>query len=457
MGLLRSCFTRTQTWLQAGKYVSALASDLPSRNGWSVAEHAGDQTPGKSQRLLNRACWDEAAAMSQVRKYAAAGLDEAARRSRRRRMTVGALDETGQEKQGSGTAGVKRQYMGCAGRVANGINTVHLSYVREKTGHALAGARQRIPAEDIKDPVKSLVKGLPLDLRFRTKGQLAIDILGDAYADGLAFDFACGDEVYGSCTDLREFLEGRSQAYVLRVASSFMLTLAAGTRMTCADAVKKLLRGKRGWEVRSAAKGSKGERWYAWAWIGTASPKHSLLVRRHLKTGELAFHCCFVPGGPLASKARLIRAAGLRWPVGELPARQGLLRPRPVPGSPLHRDPAAHRAGHGRPRHLRSRRRPAAGTNRRPRSAARRAGRQTTRRPRAGPAVRPRGQAPARRRPPPTTVTWPRRPVASMATPPPGTITLVPPTRTPGTQLRPGQLAIADCRTSLRHSAVKAN
>ena len=92
-------------------------------------------------------------------------------------MTVGALDETGQEKQGTATAGVKRQYMGCAGRVANGINTVHLSYVREKTGHALIGARQWIPEEQVKDPVKSLVTGLPPGLRFRTKGQLAIDVL----------------------------------------------------------------------------------------------------------------------------------------------------------------------------------------------------------------------------------------------------------------------------------------
>jgi SRSO17 transposase len=317
LGLLRLCFARTQTWLQAGKYVSALASDLPSRNGWSVAEHAGDRTPGRSQRLLNRACWDEAAAMSQVRKYAAAGLDDAARRPRRRRMAVGALDETGQEKQGTATAGVKRQYMGCAGRVANGINTVHLSYVREKTGHALIGARQWIPAEDIADPVKSLVTGLPLDLRFRTKGQLAADVLDDAYADGLSFDFACGDEVYGSCTELREFLEDRGQAYVLRVATSFTFALAPGTRMTCADAVKKLLKGKRGWEAGSAGQGSKGERWYAWAWIATASPRHSLLVRRHLKTGELAFHYCFVPEGQLASKSRLIRAAGLRWPVEE--------------------------------------------------------------------------------------------------------------------------------------------
>jgi len=317
LGLLRSCFARTQTWLEAGKYVNALVSDLPSRNGWSIGEQAGDRSPDKAQRLLNRASWDEAAAMSQVRRYAAAGLDAAARRSRRRRMTVGALDETGQEKQGSSTSGVKRQYMGCAGRVANGINTVHLSYVREKTGHALAGARQWIPAEDIKDPVKSLVTGLPLDLRFRTKGELAIDILTASYLDGLEFDFVCGDEVYGSCTGLREFLEGRGQAYVLRVASSFMLTLAAGTKMTCAEAVKKLLKGKRAWEVRSAGQGSKGERWYAWAWLATASPRHSLLARRHLRTGELAFHYCYVPDGQLASKARLIRAAGLRWPVEE--------------------------------------------------------------------------------------------------------------------------------------------
>ena len=55
--------------------------------------------------------------------------------------------------------------------------------------------------------MKSLVTGLPPDLRFRTKGQLAIDVLADAYADGLSFDFACGDEVYGSCTGLREYLE----------------------------------------------------------------------------------------------------------------------------------------------------------------------------------------------------------------------------------------------------------
>jgi SRSO17 transposase len=189
--------------------------------------------------------------------------------------------------------------------------------VREKTGHALIGARQWIPREHIEDPVASLVMGLPPGLGFRTKGQLAIDICADCRADGLEFDFACGDEVYGGCTQLREFLEASGQAYVLRVASSFMITLTPGTRVTCADAVKRLVKDKRRWEVRSAGKGSKGERWYAWASIATASPRRHLLVRRHLKTGELAFHYCFVPAGQAASKARLIRAAGLRWPVEE--------------------------------------------------------------------------------------------------------------------------------------------
>jgi SRSO17 transposase len=316
--LLRPCFARTQVWLQAGRYMAAVMSDLPERNGWSIARFCGDATPDRTQRLLNHASWDTMGAMSVVRRFAVAGLDGAARRNRRAGgMAVGVLDETGQEKHGSATAGVKRQYMGCAGRVANGINTVHLSYVREGTGHALIGARQWIPREQVTDPVTSLVTGLPDGLRFRTKGQLAVDVLADARADGVAFDFICGDEVYGASPDLREYLEARGQAYVLRVASNFTLTLPGGTTMTCARAVKTLLKDKRSWEARSAGKGSKGRRWYSWAWIGTGSAERSLLVRRHLKTGELAFHYCYVPDGQPGGKARLIRAAGLRWPVEE--------------------------------------------------------------------------------------------------------------------------------------------
>jgi hypothetical protein len=55
MDLIRSCFARTQTWLQAGKYLNALVRGLPSRHGWTITEQAGDRTPARAQRLLNRA------------------------------------------------------------------------------------------------------------------------------------------------------------------------------------------------------------------------------------------------------------------------------------------------------------------------------------------------------------------------------------------------------------------
>jgi SRSO17 transposase len=105
---LKSCFARTGTWQQAEKYVSALVSELPKRNGWTIAQHAGDRTPDRTQRLLNRAAWDESAAMSQIRRFAAQGLDAAARRRGRGGLVIGVIDETGQQKQGEATARVRR-------------------------------------------------------------------------------------------------------------------------------------------------------------------------------------------------------------------------------------------------------------------------------------------------------------------------------------------------------------
>jgi SRSO17 transposase len=314
MSALAPMFARVEPRLQAAKYVRAVLSDLPKRNGWTIAEWVGDRSPDATQRLLNRASWDTAGAMSAIRRFAVARLDDAARPGS---LSVGALDESGQEKKGTATAGVKRQHMGCAGGVDNGINTVHLAYVRAGAGHALIASRQWIPAEQISDPIKAITTGLPLELTFRTKGELAIGLLTDAWSDGVRLDYVAGDEVYGACTKLRAFLEENGQAYVLRVRSAFALTLGGGTCLTCSQAVAKHVKHKRMWTIRSAGSGSKGERTYAWAWIATASPTHYLLVRKHRTTGELAYHYCFAPEGQPVTLPRLVAAAGLRWPVEE--------------------------------------------------------------------------------------------------------------------------------------------
>ena len=405
-----------------------------------------DRTPDRTQRLLNRAVWDTLAAMGVVRRFAVAGLDEAARKTGRRRgLAVGAVNETGQVKAGIRTAGVKRQYLGCVGKVANGINTVHLTYAREGTGHALIGAREWIPGRHIGDLVTSAAMGLPADLAFRTKGQLAIDILAEAFAGGVRLDFVRGDEVYGACTELREYLEDHDQAYVLRVPSSFQLILAGGITLTCKQAAARL-GSRRGWEVRSAGTGSKGQRWYSWAWLATTSPRHHLLIRRHLESGELAFHYCYLPDGQPASPSRPIRAAGLRWPAEEdfefgkdcfgldqsqvrrytAIARHTVLVMAALAVCAVTAALLRRRTGTQAPAPVLPDQLPPA-------------------EPRDDPAHRPRNRAPAR-----TPAPARQRPaLAELAAPPPSPVTLVPPANTTGPphRDRPGQVANGCCRT----------
>jgi hypothetical protein len=297
-------------------------SDLRRRNGWRIAERAGDRTPDRTQRLLNRAVWDTFAAMGVVRRFAVAGLDEAARQTGRPRgLAVGAIDETGQVKAGELTAGVKRQYLGCAGKVANGINTAHLAYVRESTGHALIGAREWIPAAHIDDPVKSAVMGLPDGLTFRTKGQLAIDILAGAFAD---LPPRLGQRGHA---DLRP---GRRPAGPPRVGGPL-----GRDRIQRATLVRLGVAGHRRAQAPPADPPPPAQQ----------RAGLSLLLPARRPAGLP------VPADP---RRRAALAGRRRFRI-----RQGLLRARPVPGPPLRRHRPAHRAGHGRPGHLRRHRRPA--------------------------------------------------------------------------------------------------
>ena len=161
MGGLAGCFARVEPRRQARKYVTGLISELPRKNCWALAEQAGDATPDKMQRLLERAAWDAADAMGVVRKFAVTYLGDPA-------GAVLVIDESGQEKTGEHTAGVKRQYLGCAGRVANGINVVFASYAAP-AGHAVIGARLYVPRDWADDRQRRQAAGIPDDLQFATK------------------------------------------------------------------------------------------------------------------------------------------------------------------------------------------------------------------------------------------------------------------------------------------------
>src|SRR5436305_11975245 len=124
MGRLGAYFTRVEPVRQAGKYVRGLMSDLPRKNCWTLAEYAGDRTPDRMQRLLQRTSWKTFEAMDTVRDFVVEHLADP------EGLTVLALDESGDEKTGTHTARVKRQYVGCAGKVANAINSKPDRHVR---------------------------------------------------------------------------------------------------------------------------------------------------------------------------------------------------------------------------------------------------------------------------------------------------------------------------------------
>ena len=105
---------------------------------------------------------------------------------------------------------------------------------------------------------------------------------------------------------------------MLRVPSNFALTLARGVTAHLRRQRSRLLTARPALGGPLRREGIEGP---ALVRLGAGSapprPRHWLLVRRHLRTGELAFHYCHVPEGQPLGMTRLVRAAGLRWPVEE--------------------------------------------------------------------------------------------------------------------------------------------
>ncbi|MEO5875949.1 MAG: IS701 family transposase, partial [Streptosporangiaceae bacterium] len=287
--------------------------DLPRKNCWTIAEHAGDRSPGKMQHLLERARWDTLAAMAVVRGFICEQLDDG--------DAVAILDESGQEKKGTSTVGVKRQYVGCAGRISNAINVVYCSFATS-SGHALVGARPYLPAEWAGDEVRRRRAGVPDGVVFATKPELGRHILADLHAEGRLPGWVTGDEVYGRDPGLRTWLEDPqvNTGYVLAISKSTRICLATNTTARADSVLKSLIASD--WTIASCGTGSKGERRYSWAWFGTADPRRHLLIRRSLTANdkgirELAFYLCFAPEGRPVTLQILIKIAGRRWPVEE--------------------------------------------------------------------------------------------------------------------------------------------
>ncbi|MEV7537015.1 IS701 family transposase [Streptomyces hydrogenans] len=308
MSRIANRFSRVEPRRRVRRLVSGLLSDLPRKNCWTLAEHAGDATPDGMQHLLHHAKWDAEALRDDVRAYVVEHLHDT--------DAVLVVDETGDLKKGTATVGVQRQYTGTAGRIENAQVAVYLVYSAAR-GHAAIDRALYVPRSWTDDPDRCRHAGIPADLAFATKPQLAASMVIRALDAGTPARWVAGDEVYGDNPHLRTALEHRRTGYVLAISSTHPVVTHAGKFQA---KVLALRIPKRAWQRRSAGPGAKGERYYDWAQVdidGLAGRTGHwwLLVRRNHRAGELAFYRCFSPQPvPLSD---LVRVAGQRWTVEE--------------------------------------------------------------------------------------------------------------------------------------------
>lgn len=211
LAMFAGLFGRSEPREQLAKYLRALLATVTRKNGWHLAEAAGDACPDRMQRLLYRAHWDAEAARDVVRRYIVAHLGAA--------DGIGIVDETGFLKKGTYSVGVKRQYSGTAGRTENCQIGTFLAYATAR-GQTLLDRRLYLPEEWCADAARRRTAQVPETVAFQTKPQQAVAMLQAAWEGGVPMRWVTGDAIYGDARHLREAVHASGRWYVLGISAS---------------------------------------------------------------------------------------------------------------------------------------------------------------------------------------------------------------------------------------------
>ncbi len=198
--------------------VSGLLMELDDHNCWTIAEAAGHSGPHRLQHLLSRAVWDDQQVLDTAADWAAGHLDDG--------DAVLIVDETADEKSSADCVGAARQYSGTVGGIALCQVAVTLTYATGR-GHALIGRALYLPEGCAADEEHRELAGVPEEVMFATKPQLAGDLLDRAHRLGIRAAFVAGDEVYGG-RELRRGIRQRGMGYVMAVRVNHTVTVVLG-------------------------------------------------------------------------------------------------------------------------------------------------------------------------------------------------------------------------------------
>ncbi len=189
-------FARAEPRARVREYVCGLVDGVERKNGWTLAERAGEHSPDGMQRLLRWADWDIDGVRDEVRAYVVEQLADPG--------GVLILGDTGFVKKGVCSAGVQRQYSGTAGRVENCQIGTFLAYA--STPHALIDRELYLPESWTVDRDRCRAAGIPDEVQFATKPRHGMAMLQRAIDAGVPFCWVTADEAYGQVKYLRVWL-----------------------------------------------------------------------------------------------------------------------------------------------------------------------------------------------------------------------------------------------------------
>jgi SRSO17 transposase len=221
----RDCCPQKQTRTNFDNYCRGLLSDLPRKSAEPIALACGCAARTLQVFLADRP-WDHDAVLARLQRqlaaHAAALPDDGV-------GTIGVIDETSCRKWGDQTPGVQRQYLGCVGKVDNGIVTVHVGMARG-TFQALLDADLFLPKSWSEDRERCRDAGIPDDVVYRPKWRIAFDQLHRLHDAGQRFDWLTFDEYYGRSVPFLKLLNVVGQRFVGEVPVNFAAKLRGSTR-----------------------------------------------------------------------------------------------------------------------------------------------------------------------------------------------------------------------------------
>ena len=207
------CFGRVTTRRYLDLYVEGQLSDLPRKSIEPMAD-AFAEPPRNLQQFLSLFRWDEAAARDRLEQYVA--------RRHTHPHSVGTIDETSFVKKGDKTACVQRQHCGAVGKLENCVVSVHLGYVTPDF-YTLLDGQLFLPEKTWhEDRQRCEQAGIPEDLVYQPKWQIALEQYRRAIANGVRFAWLTFDEGYGRNGGFLRELDHLGQNYVAEVPVDFM-------------------------------------------------------------------------------------------------------------------------------------------------------------------------------------------------------------------------------------------